>query len=91
MGDGANGGFLRGTRSRIGRDIEGRSRTGRSQPRTGNETLTFLGCEQILVEEEIVMPDGQKRMVRGMTWDVGHAMKRCVAKYETAVKSQSRG
>ena len=33
------------------------------------------------------MPDGEKRKIRGMTWDVSHAMKRCVAKYETAVKS----
>ena len=41
---------------------------------TGNETLTFWGCEQKLVEEEIVMPNGKTRKVRGMTWDVSHSM-----------------
>ena len=46
--------------------------------------MTFLGCEQRLVERDAENTHGTKK-VKGVEWDVSHSMKRCVAKYETAV------
>ena len=51
-------------------------------PKGNSESkMTFLGCEQTLVETDI---NGKK--VRVMKWDVSHSMKRCVPKYEATVQ-----
>ena len=69
------------TWAKLGRDIQ-------LDPPRGNKdgVMTFLGCQHRLVEKEVKVGKSVVK-TRGMVWDVSHSMKRCVAKYEEAVRA----
>jgi len=67
-------------------DLLGENITLEAPKGNSDNAMTFLGCENRLVESMFEHPEGKVKL-RGMTWDVSHSMRRCVAKYEAVVFS----